>query len=470
MKENFSFLIFGGHVMKTNTLAISAVALATLPFIANSAKASTISSQSYSPFPQPRTGFVDAASLNVRSEPTTASKILGSLLNKTSISVLGQTGNWYKIQYNNQEAYVHKSYVSFSSTQGTQQYIVNTDTLNVRSQPSIQSSILGLLRNGQIITVQSEQNGWAKISYNGQTAYVSKDFVSPISQPLVEGSSTVQGGQQYTVNTNMLNVRSQPSVHSPILGLLRNGQIITVQSEQNGWAKISYNGQTAYVSKDFVSPASQPSGKENSVKPLSSSTYYVDCTSLRMRTGPGTNYQILKVLGNRQQIEVIGETGDWYKVRSSSIEGFVSKQYVKPLQGSSQTTSSFIFPAAAGHVSSPFGMRSGGMHYGVDLAASGNVQIYAAAAGTVSRSYYSSSYGNVVFITHKINGQLYTTVYAHMKNRAVKEGDTVRQGQLIGYMGNTGDSDGQHLHFELHKGEWNFSKTNAIDPLPYIKR
>ena len=104
------------------------------------------------------------------------------------------------------------------------------------------------------------------------------------------------------------------------------------------------------------------------------------------------------------------------------------------------------------------------MHYGIDIAA--QETSLSSAAGKVVKSYYSASYGNVVFIAHQINGKLYTTVYAHMKDRTVQAGDQVQTGQLIGHMGNTGHSYGQHLHFELHNGEWNFenkcSKSTAI--------
>jgi peptidoglycan hydrolase CwlO-like protein len=124
---------------------------------------------------------------------------------------------------------------------------------------------------------------------------------------------------------------------------------------------------------------------------------------------------------------------------------------------------SFTRPSA-GYLSSGFGVRWGKLHAGVDLAAKGTVPIVAAADGVVIRSYYSSSYGNAVFIAHSINGQTYTTVYAHMSSRAVGEGQVVSKGQFIGNMGNTGDSYGQHLHFELHRGGWNASKSNAIDP------
>ncbi|RXZ02078.1 murein hydrolase activator EnvC family protein [Fictibacillus sp. S7] len=128
----------------------------------------------------------------------------------------------------------------------------------------------------------------------------------------------------------------------------------------------------------------------------------------------------------------------------------------------------FIFPSA-GVVTSQLGSRWNKFHAGIDIAAGGIVPIHAAASGTVIRSYTSSSYGNVVFLSHYIDGQLYTTVYAHMRDRAVSTGQTVSQGQTLGHMGSTGHSTGQHLHFELHKGPWNVGKTNAVNPLPYIQ-
>ena len=91
--------------------------------------------------------------------------------------------------------------------------------------------------------------------------------------------------------------------------------------------------------------------------------------------------------------------------------------------------------------------------------------IVAAADGVVNRSYMSSSYGNAIMISHSINGQTYTTVYAHLSSRSVGNMQTVSKGQVIGYMGNTGDSFGQHLHFELHRGEWNASKIKCNQPI-----
>ncbi|QWG56883.1 M23 family metallopeptidase [Bacillus mycoides] len=129
----------------------------------------------------------------------------------------------------------------------------------------------------------------------------------------------------------------------------------------------------------------------------------------------------------------------------------------------------FIYPTDTTRVTSGFrGSRPD--HHGVDLAEVGYHPIYAAANGQVSRSYLSSSYGECIMIVHTIDGVTWETVYAHMRSgsRTVKEGDYVTQGQTIGVMGNTGESSGQHLHFELHKGRWNASKSNAVNPLDYL--
>ncbi|MEH7414376.1 peptidoglycan DD-metalloendopeptidase family protein [Neobacillus drentensis] len=123
---------------------------------------------------------------------------------------------------------------------------------------------------------------------------------------------------------------------------------------------------------------------------------------------------------------------------------------------------------AVGYLSSGFGTRGSERHVGVDIANRTAVPIVAAADGVVIRSYLSSTYGNCIFVSHSINGQVYTTVYAHMSTRLVGSGAVVKKGQQIGVMGNTGASHGQHLHFELHKGPWTQDKRFAINPVGIV--
>lgn len=155
-----------------------------------------------------------------------------------------------------------------------------------------------------------------------------------------------------------------------------------------------------------------------------------------------------------------GDSGS--KSNSSNNSTSSEKVSAPPVSGGAFTR------PASGRISSGLGQRWGSFHAGVDIASGGTVPIVAAASGVVIRSYYSSSYGNCIFIAHSINGQVYTTVYAHMRSRSVGSGATVSKGQQIGIMGNTGHSYGQHLHFELHRGEWNASKSNAINPVGIV--
>ena len=140
----------------------------------------------------------------------------------------------------------------------------------------------------------------------------------------------------------------------------------------------------------------------------------------------------------------------------------------------------FIWPTDTKRVTSPFGPRThpktgkvNSMHNGIDIAKSGSRPIFAAADGVVRRSYTSSSYGETIMIEHKLNGDTWETVYAHMreKSRRFSDGQRVKQGDVIGQMGNTGNSTGQHLHFELHKnGLWNMAKSNAVNPEQYLEK
>ncbi len=128
---------------------------------------------------------------------------------------------------------------------------------------------------------------------------------------------------------------------------------------------------------------------------------------------------------------------------------------------------------AAGRFTSGHGPRNIGpigskYHLGIDIANSIGTPVVSAADGVVSYAGTMNGYGNVVMVTHSIEGQIFTTTYAHLSGFDASVGDAVSKGQQIARMGNTGNSTGPHLHFEIHVGEWNGSRSNAVNPLRYI--
>ena len=125
---------------------------------------------------------------------------------------------------------------------------------------------------------------------------------------------------------------------------------------------------------------------------------------------------------------------------------------------------SLVWPCPSySRISSQYGYRthpiSGTrkLHKGLDIAASSGNPVIAAASGTVVKSYFSSSYGNYVVISH---GGGLMAAYAHMTRRLVSAGQTVAAGQQVGTVGSTGNSTGPHLHFEVYVGG---STTNPMN-------
>ena len=98
-------------------------------------------------------------------------------------------------------------------------------------------------------------------------------------------------------------------------------------------------------------------------------------------------------------------------------------------------------------------------HTGIDIPAPAGTSILAAKSGVVTTSTYNSSYGNYVVVSHS-DGT--STLYAHMSRRGVSKGQTVSQGQVVGYVGTTGSSTGNHLHFEIRVNG------SRVDPVTYF--
>ena len=135
----------------------------------------------------------------------------------------------------------------------------------------------------------------------------------------------------------------------------------------------------------------------------------------------------------------------------------------------------FICPLKSySRISSEYGWRKNPvtgvnkLHAGTDFAAPGGTPIYAAASGYVQVAGWSSGgYGNYVIIYHgkMSDGNQYSTLYGHMRSVATSAGKYVQQGEIIGYVGSTGNSTGNLLQLEVWKGG---SKANAVNPRGYI--
>ena len=225
------------------------------------------------------------SSLNLRSGPSTNSAVLDKLLRGTAVTVFSETNGWAKVEVNGKYGYVSSQYLSTDNpnkqnssdeNKAVVKYVnVNPgSSLNMRTKPSLNSSIITKLARGVEVNVLSESNGWAKIEVYGKEGYVSTEFLSPVKPGTSEGENNQtipddkdsdnssgdddKGTGEETlkyVNVNpgsSLNLRSGPDTSAPIITKLPRNTVVKVISEENGWAKVSVNNYTGYVSSQYL--------------------------------------------------------------------------------------------------------------------------------------------------------------------------------------------------------------------------
>ncbi len=182
-----------------------------------------------------KTGIVNvSSSLNVRSGASTSSKVIGSLSGNTKVTIVGEEGAFYKIEYKGSHGYVAKEYIKDikdevvtepekpSNPENSKKTGVVTASkgLNVRKEANTSSQIIGILNSGESVEIIGEENGFYKITYKGQEAYASKNYIN-----IFDGNSNVNPGldignaskTNYGVSLNeyiKLQQRNNPSNYS----------------------------------------------------------------------------------------------------------------------------------------------------------------------------------------------------------------------------------------------------------------
>ena len=312
------------------------------------------------------------SNLRVRKSSDLNSEVIGLLLNGEEISITGESGSWYEINYKGSKGYVSKNYVKIaeenietnnkpnnenpSSQKGV---VVNiSSVLRVRSEANGNSEILGFLTNGCNVNILGESGNWYNISYNGKNAYVSKEYVKITSENNSQSNSNDNNSSQasedkiYNKNGQVvnvhsgLNVRSGASTSSGIIGSLSNGSNVTIVGESGNWYKIKYGTSTGYVSKEYIKASgessnsntenntnnsnSESNGNNTSGETSTNKTGYVVnvSSSLNVRNQASTNSNIIGALYNGANVTIVGENGDWYKIKYGSSTGYVSKDYI----------------------------------------------------------------------------------------------------------------------------------------------
>lgn len=214
-------------------------------------------------------------SLLVRKSPSRSGKILGSLKNGATVSITGETGDWYQIHYGSGKAYVSKTYISRQAQDNARKGVVQVrTTLLVRAEPSLSGKVVGYFQNGKQVSILGSSNGYYRIRYGSGTAYVSMKYVSEGS-----GSQNSQASSTGTISsvskvgyanvTTSLLVRTKPSSQASVMGRLHGGERMTIIGETDNWYQIRYSGRKGYVNKAYVSFTEPTAGSQEGYRKVS---------------------------------------------------------------------------------------------------------------------------------------------------------------------------------------------------------
>lgn len=218
---------------------------------------------------------------------------------------------------------------------------VTANSLYVRSGASTSHNILGTVSKGNTVEIKDTQNGWHKISYNGNDGWVSGKYISFTSAGSSTSTGTTQTTKTGTITASSLYVRSGASTSHNILGTVTKGNSVEIKDTQNGWHKINYKGNDGWVSGKYItsSSSSSTSGSTSTGTTQASKTGTITATSLNVRSGAATTYSILGTLSNGKTVTIYEESNGWYKINYNGGYGWVSKTYVSTGTTSSGSTS-----------------------------------------------------------------------------------------------------------------------------------
>ncbi len=299
-----------------------------------------------------KTSKVSCSSLNVRSNPSLSSAVIGGASKNQTLSVISESNGWSKIKYGSGVGYVSSKYLydenntinsgngGSSSNESVQPGFVklsnSSSVLNVRSSANLASNIIGSLKHGSSVSILGKTGSWYKIKYDSKTAYVSSSYISSSndsnsSSDTSSSTSTSKGTVKLSSTSSSLNLRENPSLSSKVLGGLSHGSSVDILDKTGSWYKVKYGSKIGYVSSQFITTSNSSNNSGSSVTDKRFGTVYLSdkYSTLNVRKNAGTNSSVISSLAYGSKVEILSSSGEWYKINFKNTTGYVYSKYIK---------------------------------------------------------------------------------------------------------------------------------------------
>lgn len=276
--------------------------------------------------------------LNLRSDGSSSSALLGTYSSGTWLEITGSKNNFYSVSMpDGRRGYMSKNYISKGAEAVSQIAVVTNEQggafLNFRAAPNYNAQVLGIFYFGVPLYVNGEQGGWYYVQINGQNGYVRAEYVRLSSGV---GSSTVATIK--TPNNTAINLRSGPGSSYATIRQFPGDRYVMVLAKGNGWWRVSIDGYVGFMSSDFLvdglraaKDIAAESGGGGAIEPYAVVNNPSSSQALNLRLSASTASCVLEKLYNGTRLHVDAQGAEWcaVTVESTGVSGYVMTSYIK---------------------------------------------------------------------------------------------------------------------------------------------
>ncbi|MGJ9383984.1 N-acetylmuramoyl-L-alanine amidase [Salipaludibacillus sp. CF4.18] len=246
---------------------------------------------------------------------------MGALSKDIKYPIVSDYGNWYRILFADRIGYVNKSGVEIPFTTADKYLRMNVDKAPIYDNSSGKLVKVGTLERGQVYPRVSDYGNWHRIQYNSGYGYVWKEATTPVHNPVLPSESK----SQYSESKNSLVTTRDTSIYDNTSGsLVKFAEIekaneYSIVSDYGNWYRILLADRIGYVSKLNVEVLYGDEKKQGIVNVTN---------NLNVRNGPGSENGIIGSLSNGENVQIAGESGDWYIIDYQNGIGYIHSAYV----------------------------------------------------------------------------------------------------------------------------------------------
>ena len=314
--------------------------------------------------------------LNLRREASTSSAILATMAHGTQVTLLEMGSTWSRVQYGTLSGYVKNEYISVidDAVDETPEGVVSlgtavvsladeSQTLNLRAAPTVNSAVLSHLRHGQTLTVLERYERWTYVQMGSLTGYVSNDYIL-FSQAEAESTPAPQATPAPEIEKRTaivlpaggLNFRTSASRTAGVIMTLPQGTMLRVTGGQvDGMLPVALGDLTGFVASEYVFiatdeelglTAATPTPAPTAAPQMDTATVTAR-SGLKLRSAPGASGQVLTTMPMGAQVTVLGpQESGFYPVRYGGMQGYASAAYLS-MDAGTQAPAPTVVPTAA---------------------------------------------------------------------------------------------------------------------------